>query len=213
MATDQERAVFDQKMAQWQDRLDRYEATKDPRLILETQVIAEVRTLPDYATGSATWNDAQHVVGWSHWLRYQALGDRRGAADRQAAEGCFRTTSRTRPSDIPQSLWQQYDMELQKIYDDAMGVIRQEGQRRRPRWRSLQGYVETLEIVCNLTSRGHPQYFERLDARAQLAQLVNYQLADSYRREGREARTQKGGQPPSANPPWRPFDWPMYLGM
>lgn len=213
MANEQERAVFNQHMARWQEQLDRYSATGDQRLILDPHVITEVRTLPDWATGSATWGDAQHIIGWFHWLRHEALGDRRGAADRQAAESCFRTTSRTRPSDIPKSLWQQYDNELQQVYDEAMGQIRREGQRRRPRWQPLQGYMETLEIVCSLTSRGHPQYFERLDARAQFAKLVHYHLSDSYRREAQEARTQKGGQPPPASPPWRPLDWPMYLGM
>lgn len=213
MANEQEQAVFNQQMTRWQEQLDRYSATGDQRLILDPRVITEVRALPGWATGSATWGDAQHLIGWFHWLRDEALGDRRGAADRQAAESCFRTTSRTRPSDIPKSLWQQYDKELQQVYDEAMGQIRQEGRRRRPRWQPLQGFVETLDIICNMTALGHPQYFERLDARAWLAEQSGHRLAQSYKQDAQRIRMEKGQQPPPANPPWRPFGWTTYFGM
>ena len=213
MATDEERAVFNEKMAQWQAYLDRYQATRDSQLILDPNALAEVGSLPDWATGSATWEDSQHVIGWFRWLRYEALGDRRGVADRQVAEKCFHTTSRTRPHDVPESLRQQYDKELQQLYDEVMGVLNQQARRRRPRWQPLQEFVETLCIICNLTSRGHPQYFERLDARAWLAEQCGDRFAQDYKRDALNARTEKGHQPLPANPPWRPFDWTTYFGM
>jgi hypothetical protein len=85
MAHESEHAVFNEHMSRWQAHLDRYQATGDPNLVLDQGVLAEVRQLPGYATGSASWNDAQHVCAWFHWLRSEALDNGRGKADRRAA--------------------------------------------------------------------------------------------------------------------------------
>jgi hypothetical protein len=211
MASGQERAVFDEHMSTWQAQLDRYQETKDLQLILDPRVITEVRQLPGWATGSATWGDAQHVCAWFHWLRYEALGDGPGDADRQAAEQLFRDQYRTRPADIPQPLRQQWDAQFQQHFAGIMAQVAEETRRRRPNRGALQQLLGALEAICNFTADGDPHYRDRLDARAYVAELARSDLADSYRRDAQQARAQKDHQPPPANPPWRPFNWTMYL--
>jgi hypothetical protein len=116
VANDQEHAVFQEKMARGQAHLDRYQSTGNQQLLFDPRALAEVRELPGYATGSATWGDAQHVVAWFHWLRYEALGDSRSPAERQAAEQLFRDQYRVRPPDLPAPVRQQLDSEFQRLF-------------------------------------------------------------------------------------------------
>lgn len=213
MTTGQERAVFDEQMSRCQAHLDRCQATGDPELILDPDALALARALPGWATGSATWGDAQHVCAWLLWLRYQVLGDGRGMADRQEAEQLFRDQYRTRPADLPEPVRKRLDYEFQQLFASVMAQVAEETRHRRPNRRRLQELMGPLEMICNLTSRGDPQYFERLDARAQVAELSRHDMADSYRQDARDARKEKGRQPLPANPSWQPFDWKTYFGM
>lgn len=213
MTTEEERAAFDDQMSRWQAYLDRYQATRDHELILSHEALAQVRELPGWATGSATWSDAQHVCAWFHWLRYQLLSDGRGTADRQAAEQLFRDQYRTRPADIPEPVRERLDGEFQRIFAAAMAQVAEETRHRRPNRRRLEELMGPLQMLCNMTTRGDPQYFDRLDARAKVAQLCRSNLANDYQEEALKAHTKKGCQPSPANPPWRPFDWKTYFGM
>jgi hypothetical protein len=212
MAHESEHAVFNEHMSRWQAHLDRYQATGDPNLVLDQGALTEVRQLPGYATGSASWNDAQHVCAWFHWLRSEALDNGRGKADRRAAEQIFRDQYRTRPPDLPKPIRQQLDTEFQQLFADVMAQVFKETRRRHPKRRRLQELVGPLEMICNSTARGDPQYLDRLDARADVAELAGSEMAQSYKQDAMTARGEKSRQPPPANPPWRPFDWHIYFG-
>jgi hypothetical protein len=212
VVTEQERAVFNEHMARWQAHLDRYRASGDPRLIFDPDALAGVKELPGYATGSASWGDAQHLCAWFHWLRYEALGDGRGGADREAAVLLFRDQYRVRPLDLPKPLRQQLDAEFQRLFESVMAQVTQETRRRRANRRRLQELLGPLEMICNFTAYGDSQYLDRVDARAQVAELARSDMAPSYKEEALKARTEKGRRPPPASPPWRPFDWGTYFG-
>jgi hypothetical protein len=139
-------------MVQWRAHLDRYQATKNPQLILDPNVIAQVRELRDWALGSATLADAEHLRGWYHWLRYQSLGDRDGAADRQAAEGFFRSRYQLRSDDLPQLVRQRIDAEFQQRYADAVRQVDEQNRRRRPNRQQLHAAVQALTIVFSSLS-------------------------------------------------------------
>jgi hypothetical protein len=211
VTTGQERAVFDEQMSRCQALLDRCQATGDPQLILAPDALAQARALAGWATGSATWGDARHVCAWLHWLRFEVLGDARGAADRQQAEQLFRDQYRTRPADLPEPVRKRLDNEVQQLFASVMAQVAQEARRRRPNRQRLQELMGPLQMICNLTSRGDRQYLDRLNARAQVAELARDPMADIYRQDARNARTEKARQPSAASPPWRPFDWETYF--
>ena len=94
------------------------------------------------------------------------LGDGRGAADRQQAERLFRDQRRTRSADLPEPVRKRLDHEFQQLFASIMAQVAQETQRRRPNRRRLQELMGPLEMICNFTSLGGPQYFDRLNARA-----------------------------------------------
>jgi hypothetical protein len=211
MATDQERAVFNDQMAPWQARLDRYQVTKDPQLILDPHVIAGVMELKYAAPGSTSWESAEHLCAWYHWLRYEVLGDGRGEADRQAAEQLFRSHYSLRPADLPESLRRRYDTEFRQLFASVMAQVDEQTRRRRPDRRKCQELLMELGKICNFTARSDPQYFDRLEARAHVAQLARDPDARSYQDDVRRARAETGHQPPPANPPWQPFDYTTYF--
>jgi hypothetical protein len=213
VVTDQERVVFNEKMATWQAHLDRYQATRDPKLILDPHVMAQVTELKYAAPGPTGWNDAEHLCAWYHGLRYEALGDGPGDGDRQAAEQLFRGRYPLRPADLPESLRRQYDTNFPRLFADVMAQVNEQIHRRRPDRHACQEHLKMLETICNLTARSDPQYFDRLEARAHVAQLARDPGARSYQDDVARARTEKGQQPPPADPPWRPFDHNMYFGM
>lgn len=213
MTTGHERATFNEQMSSCQAYLDRCQTSKDPQLILDPDALTQIRGLPGWATGTATWGDAEHVCGWFHWMRYQVLGDRRGAADRQVAEQLFRKQYSTRPADLPEPVRQRLDDEFRNLFASVMARVTEETSRRRPKRQRLEELMGQLETICNFTNRGDPQYLDRLDARAEVAELSRSPLAGSYQQDARNARTEKGRQPLPADPPWRPFDWNMYLSI
>jgi hypothetical protein len=67
-------------------------------------------------------------------------------------------------------------------------------------------------MICNFTARGDAQYLDRLDARVHVAELADSEMAQSYMQNAIAASSEKGRQPPPANPPWRPFNWHTYFG-
>jgi hypothetical protein len=211
VATEQEQAVFNEHMAPLQAYLDRCQATQDRQLLLDPAVIANVRALRDWAPGSTSWHDADHLCGWFHWLRYEALGDGRGRADRQAAEQLFRDQYRRRPLDLPEALRQRLDAEFRRLFASVMAEVTAETSRRRPKRQRLQEPLASLEMICNFTAYGDPQYIDRLEARAHVAELCRSDMADFYAEEALKAAARNAHQPPPANPPWRPFDWAAYF--
>jgi hypothetical protein len=213
MTTEQERATFSEQMSRCQAYLDRCQAGKDPQLILDPDALTQIRGLSGWTTGTATWADAEHVCAWFHWMRYQVLGDGRGTADRQEAEQLFRKQYAARPADLPAPVRQRLDNEFRNLFARVIAQVTEETSRRRPKRQRLDALMEPLEMICHFTNRADPQYFDRLDARAHVAELSRNQLADSYQQDARNARIEKGRQPLPASPPWRPFDWNMYLGI
>ena len=211
--TDPERAVFDERMATCQAYLDRYQATHDLQLLLDPAVISKVRELRDWATGAAGWQDAEHLCGWFHWLRYQALGESRGAADREVAEQFFQNRYSLRPHDLPEPVRQRLEAEFRQRFDAVMTQVAEQTRRRRPNRKQLRELYSELSAICNFTARSNPQYFDRLDARANVAELARDETAEIDRQQAVDARTEKGQQPPPANPPWRPFDYRTYFGI
>jgi len=88
-------------LGQVRARLERFEAGRDPAVVLDPSAVAEVRALLATMPDPAVDLEIAHVAGWLHWTRYLVLEAGEDRQDLDAALALFAPVYQASPDAVP----------------------------------------------------------------------------------------------------------------